>query len=216
MPARFDSDLLSRATLSLDAGPSWNAFGRGQPEETVPEPQSPEPVGKPGGPRVRQRVPGATLHATAPTTRPVDATGADPAAARALVEAFQAGVRRAELHVAPGLDGASTRTASDPTASAGAAVVDLGTTVDLPSTPGGAGPTVPRGGGSTDAAPERPRLSRRVPGANLTAIPVCQPPSTHLGDPAEVRDLISEFEAGVARALREVSPDHRNEEGSSR
>ncbi|RAO60097.1 hypothetical protein PSN01_02369 [Micromonospora saelicesensis] len=118
--------------------------------------------------------------------------------------------------MAPGLDGTTARTASDPTASAGAAVVDLGTTVDLPSTPGGAGPTVPRGGGSTDAAPERPRLSRRVPGANLTATPVCQPPSTHLGDPAEVRDLISEFEAGVARALREVSPDHRNEEGSSR
>ncbi|WP_433313739.1 nitrate- and nitrite sensing domain-containing protein [Micromonospora sp. CA-269861] len=210
-PARFDSDLLSRATRSLDAGPSWNAFGQGQPKPAVPEPQSPEPSGKPAGPRVRQRVPGATLHATAATTRPVDATGADPAAARALVEAFQLGVRRAELQVAPnGLDGAAR------TASAGTAVVDQGSTVDLPSTPGGAGPTVPRGGGSTDAAPERPRLSRRVPGANLTAIPACQPPSTHLGDPAEVRDLINEFEAGVARALREVSPDHRNEEGSSR
>ncbi|MET8356705.1 sensor histidine kinase [Micromonospora sp. NPDC005171] len=216
VPARFDSDLLSRATRSLDAGPSWNAFGQGQPEPAAPEPPSPEPAGKPAGPRVRQRVPGATLHATAATTRPVDATGADPAAARALVEAFQAGVRRAELQVAPGLDAASTRAASDPSASAGTAVVDPDTTVDLPSTPGGAGPTVPHGGGSTDAAPERPRLSRRVPGANLTATPACQPPSTHLGDPAEVRDLVSEFEAGVARALREVSPDHRNEEGSSR
>ncbi|MET8088897.1 nitrate- and nitrite sensing domain-containing protein [Micromonospora sp. NPDC005220] len=216
VPARFDSDLLSRATRSLDAGPSWNAFGQGQPEQAAPEPPSPEPAGKPAGPRVRQRVPGATLHATAAATRPVDATGADPAAARALVEAFQAGVRRAELQVTPGLDGASARTANDPPAGAGAAVMDPDTTVDLPSTPGGAGPTVPGGGGSTDAAPGRPRLSRRVPGANLTAIPACQPPSTHLGDPAEVRDLINEFEAGVARALREVSPDHRNEEGSSR
>ncbi|MBG6100989.1 signal transduction histidine kinase [Micromonospora vinacea] len=216
VPARFDSDLLSRATRSLDAGPSWNAFGQGQPEQAAPEPPSPEPAGKPAGPRVRQRVPGATLHATAATTRPVDATGADPAAARALVEAFQAGVRRAELHGAPGLGGAPARTANDPSAGAGAAVMDPGMTVDLPSTPGGTGPTVPDGGGSTDVAPERPRLSRRVPGANLTAIPACQPPSTHLGDPAEVRDLISEFEAGVARALREVSPDHRNEEGSSR
>ncbi|MEU8421613.1 nitrate- and nitrite sensing domain-containing protein [Micromonospora sp. NPDC048835] len=209
-PARFDSDLLSRATRSLDAGPSWNAFGRIQPEQVVAETPSPEPAGKPAGPRVRQRVPGATLQATAAPTRPVDATGADPAEALALVEAFQAGVRRAELQVAPGLDSASTRTTSS-----GAAGVDLGT-LDLPSTPGGAGPAVPRGGGSTDAAAEQPRLSRRVPGANLTAIPACQPPSTHLGDPAEVRDLISEFEAGVARALREVSPDHRNEEGSSR
>ncbi|MEU7848829.1 nitrate- and nitrite sensing domain-containing protein [Micromonospora parva] len=216
VPARFDSDLLSRATRSLDAGPSWNAFGRGQPEETVPEPQSPEQADKPATPRVRQRVPGATLHTTAAPSRPVDATGADPAAARALVEAFQAGVRRAELHGAPVADSAPARTTSDPSARAGAAVVDPDTTADLPSTPGGAGPTVPGGGGSAAAAAERPRLSRRVPGANLTAVPACQPPSTHLGDPAEVRDLISEFEAGVARALREVSPDHRNEEGSSR
>jgi signal transduction histidine kinase len=203
-PARFDSDLLSRATRSLDAGPSWNAFGRGQPEQPDPEPETSEPAGRPTGPRVRQRVPGASLHATAAPTRPVDATGADPAAARALVEAFQAGVRRAELHVAPGLGGSS--------AGVGAAVGNPSVTVDLPSTPGGAGPSVTGGDGTS----ERPRLSRRVPGANLTAIPVCQPPSTHLGDPAEVRDLISEFEAGVARALREVSPDHRNEEGSSR
>ncbi|MEU8017443.1 nitrate- and nitrite sensing domain-containing protein [Micromonospora parva] len=216
VPARFDSDLLSRATRSLDAGPSWNAFGRGQPEETVPEPQSPEQADKPATPRVRQRVPGATLHTTASPSRPVDATGADPAAARALVEAFQAGVRRAELHGAPVADSAPARTTSDPSVRAGAAVVDPDTTADLPSTPGGAGPTVPGGGGSAAAAAERPRLSRRVPGANLTAVPACQPPSTHLGDPAEVRDLISEFEAGVARALREVSPDHRNEEGSSR
>ncbi|GAB3951787.1 hypothetical protein GCM10027614_54330 [Micromonospora vulcania] len=62
----------------------------------------------------------------------------------------------------------------------------------------------------------RPRLSRRVPGANLTVAPPGQPASPHLGDPAEVRDLITEYEAGVARALREVSPDRRNEEGSSR
>ncbi|MEV1318533.1 nitrate- and nitrite sensing domain-containing protein [Micromonospora arborensis] len=186
-PARFDSDLLSRATRSLEAGPSWNAFGPGQPEQAAPAPQDPEPSGSPAGPRVRQRVPGASLHAATPPVRPVDATGADPAAARALVEAFQAGVRRAELN-----------------------------TVDLPSTPGGIGPLVANGAGVADATAGRPRLIRRVPGANLAAVPACQPLSTHLGDPAEVRDLISEFEAGVARALREVSPDRRNEEGSSR
>ncbi|GGO12133.1 sensor histidine kinase [Micromonospora parathelypteridis] len=186
-PARFDSDLLSRATRSLEASPSWNAFGSGQPEQAVPTPQAPEPSGSPAGPRVRQRVPGASLHAAAPPIRPVDATGADPAAARALVEAFQAGVRRAELN-----------------------------TADLPSTPGGGGPLVAGSAGLAAATPDRPRLIRRVPGANLAAVPACQPLSTHLGDPAEVRNLISEFEAGVARALREVSPDRRNEEGSSR
>lgn len=198
-PARFDSDLLSRATRSLEAGPSWNAFGPDQTEQVAPPPpQAPEPSGTPAGPRVRQRVPGASLHATAAPTRPVDATGADPAAARALVEAFQAGVRRAE------------------SAGVRSTLTDPSVTVDLPSTPGGAGPRVTDNADPSDGMSGRPRLSRRVPGANLTAIPACQPPSTHLGDPAEVRDQISEFEEGVARALREIGPDHRNEEGSSR
>ncbi|MET7706583.1 nitrate- and nitrite sensing domain-containing protein [Micromonospora sp. NPDC005413] len=218
-PARFDSDLLSRATRSLGAGPSWNAFGGGQPEQAVSTPPDPEPSatpGKPATPRVRQRVPGASLHATAAPTRPVDATGADPAAARALVEAFQAGVRRAELQVAPGRDGRSMGTATDPTADVGSAGVDPSVTVDLPTTPGGVGLAVAGAGDPAEAGPSQPRLSRRVPGANLTVVPACQPLSTHLGDPAEVRNLIKEFEAGVARALREVSPDRRNEEGSSR
>jgi hypothetical protein len=57
-----------------------------------------------------------------------------------------------------------------------------------------------------------------VPGANLAVAPPQAPvTSQHPGDPAEVRNLITEFEAGVARALREVGPDHhRHEEGSSR
>ncbi|TNH25931.1 sensor histidine kinase [Micromonospora orduensis] len=163
-----DSDLLSRATRSLESGPSWDAFGTGtdQSEPAAPASPRPEPSGAPTNPRIRQRVPGASLTATAAPTGPVDATTADPAAARALVEAFQSGVRRAQRN----------------------------------------GPT----------APDRPLLNRRVPGANLTVTPPCPPASTHLGDPAEVRQLITEFEAGVARALREVSPDRRNEEGSSR
>ncbi|MGC5019926.1 sensor histidine kinase [Micromonospora sp. DT47] len=129
-----------------------------------------------GAPAIRQRVPGASLPQPDPPTGPVDATGADPEAARALVDQFQSGVRRAEQ--------------SRP----GGRTVDLG------------------------ATPDRPRLSRRVPGANLTVAPP-RPVTTsqHPGDPAQVRNLITEFEAGVARALREVSPDHRHdEEGSSR
>ncbi|MET8838454.1 hypothetical protein ABZV78_31765, partial [Micromonospora sp. NPDC004540] len=114
-----------------------------------------------------QRVPGASL----PPAGPVAGAPADPATVRALVEAFQDGVRRAEDDAAP------------------------------------ATPT-----------PGRPRLSRRVPGANLAVSPVATAPpaSPHPGDPAEVRDLITEFEAGVARALREVSPDRRYEEDPSR
>ncbi|MEV4823702.1 nitrate- and nitrite sensing domain-containing protein [Micromonospora sp. NPDC049274] len=239
-PAGFDTDLLSRATRSLESGQSWDAFGAREPVDTgvpVATAQAPATVvdspataaatpttatpttaaGAASGPRVRQRVPGASLPASAAPARPVDATGADPDAARALVEAFQSGVRRAELSVPPvagrPVGSWSMRPATEPATSAGPTVADPGATVDLPATPGGLGPTVADTAGVTRG---RPRLSRRVPGANLTVSPPCQPPSTHLGDPAEVRDLITEFEAGVARALLEVSPDRRNEEGSSR
>ncbi|SCG53622.1 sensor histidine kinase [Micromonospora inositola] len=75
-----------------------------------------------------------------------------------------------------------------------------------------------RSAAPVEPTPVRPRLSRRVPGANLAVAPSQAPvASQHPGDPAEVRHLITEFEAGVARALREVGPDHhRHEEGSSR
>ncbi|NHO84648.1 nitrate- and nitrite sensing domain-containing protein [Micromonospora sp. CMU55-4] len=146
-------------------------------------PAGPEPVGPPTGrpgtrSPIRQRVPGANLPAPAPTTPAAPATGgpligvpADPASVRALVEAFQDGVRRAEGHI----------------------------TLVPPAT-------------------ERPRLSRRVPGANLADTPVqsTPPASSDPGDPVEVRNLVNEFEAGVARALREVSPDRHYEEDPSR
>ncbi|MGC4853235.1 nitrate- and nitrite sensing domain-containing protein [Micromonospora sp. DT4] len=225
-PAGFDTDLLSRATRSLESGESWDAFGAREAADpattahTTPQPapvaQSTATAGVSAGPRVRQRVPGASLPAAAAPTRPVDATSADPDAARALVEAFQSGVRRAESSVAPAAGRPvgqwSMRTVTDPPASAGHTVADPGATVDLPATPGGLGPAVADTGGTT---PSRPRLSRRVPGANLKVSPPHQPASPQLGDPTEVRTLITEFEAGVARALREVSPDRRNEEGSS-
>ncbi|MET8281202.1 nitrate- and nitrite sensing domain-containing protein [Micromonospora sp. NPDC005174] len=226
-PAGFDTDLLSRATRSLESGESWDAFGAREsadPATTAPTTPQPAPVGQstaPAGasatPRVRQRVPGASLPATAAPTRPVDATSADPDAARALVEAFQSGVRRAESSVAPAAgrpaEHWSMRTVTEPPASAGHTAADPSATVDLPATPGGLGPAVADTGGT---AHSRPRLSRRVPGANLTVSPPHRPASPQLGDPTEVRALITEFEAGVARALREVSPDRRNEEGSSR
>ncbi|MBY8873083.1 nitrate- and nitrite sensing domain-containing protein [Micromonospora sp. PLK6-60] len=130
-----------------------------------------------GGRPPSRRVPGASLSPARPATPPADVAGADPAAARALVEEFQSGVRRAERH----------RPGSWPPPAEPVAV----------------------------ASRDRPRLSRRVPGANLTVTPPAPPPgSTGPGDPSEVRALITEFEAGVARALREVSPDRRNEEGS--
>ncbi|MEH1092397.1 sensor histidine kinase [Micromonospora sp. CPCC 205739] len=147
------------------------------PVPAAPAPSLFPPAGPPswppapaGAPAIRQRVPGATLPPAAPAVGPVDATSADPEAARALVEQFQSGVRRAEQ-----------------------------------SRP--AGPA---------ATPDRPRLSRRVPGANLTVAPPQQAPASRPPqDPTEVRELITEFEAGVARALREVNTDHRHDEEES-
>jgi hypothetical protein len=81
------------------------------------------------------------------------------------------------------------------------------------ASPAGTGPA---------AAP--PQLNRRVPGANLS-IPA---PATPLGqappniatatpdDPDRVRELIMQFESGVARALNEVRADNRHEEGTPR
>ncbi|MEU8370041.1 histidine kinase, partial [Micromonospora tulbaghiae] len=156
------------------------------PPPAVAAPTGPNPVGPPAGrpgtrSPIRQRVPGANLPAAPPappagpagpaTGGPLIGVPADPSSVRALVEAFQDGVRRAE--------------------------------------------------GDVDHAPpaaERPRLSRRVPGANLSVAPAqsVPPTSSDPGDPVEVRNRISEFEAGVARALREVSTDRRYEEDPSR
>ncbi|MFI9641643.1 nitrate- and nitrite sensing domain-containing protein [Micromonospora sp. NPDC051925] len=165
LPAHSGTVLPARGTAAVvpvDAGPSRAA---------VPQP-TPLPAGQPAPlPGIRQRVPGASLPRTTSIVGPVDATHADPAAARALVEQFQSGVHRAEA-----------------------------------ARPAAAHPV----------EPAAPRLTRRIPGANLTVSPPRQPPSQHPGDPGEVRDLINAFETGVARALREVRPDRRTEEGTTR
>ncbi|MFC0098268.1 nitrate- and nitrite sensing domain-containing protein [Micromonospora marina] len=168
----------TRPVLAPSTGPAL-----APPPPAVPAPTGPNPAGPPAGrpgtrSPIRQRVPGANLPAAPPAGPAGPATGgpligvpADPSSVRALVEAFQDGVRRAE--------------------------------------------------GDVDQAPpvaERPRLSRRVPGANLSVSPAqsVPPTSSDPGDPVEVRNRISEFEAGVARALREVSTDRRYEEDPSR
>ncbi|KIR62794.1 sensor histidine kinase [Micromonospora haikouensis] len=161
---------------------------------------APQPGGTArGASGIRQRVPGASLPHTSPVVGPVDATTADPAAARALVEEFEAGVRRAELHPP-----AAPPTTARPT------VAPPVPTRPTAAPPAAAGPA---------AAPlltDPPRLTRRVPGANLAVPPPRPAPPSDPGDPGEVRDLINQFEAGVARALREARPDRRYEEGSTR
>ncbi|MFI6161937.1 nitrate- and nitrite sensing domain-containing protein [Micromonospora haikouensis] len=154
---------------------------------------------------IRQRVPGASLPHTSPVVGPVDATTADPAAARALVEEFEAGVRRAELHPP-----ATPHPATAPPAPARPAAAPPVSARPMAAPPVAAAPA---------AAPllaDPPRLTRRVPGANLAVPPPRPAPPSDPGDPGEVRDLINQFEAGVARALREARPDRRYEEGSTR
>ncbi|WJK40321.1 nitrate- and nitrite sensing domain-containing protein [Solwaraspora sp. WMMA2056] len=116
---RFDPAALHRATTSLDTGTPWNAFGTAAPGSSgapggadsdqatgaagpagsVPaatEPAESAPAGR--GP-LRQRVPGAQ-HPVGTGPAAVSDTPTDPGAARALLEEFEAGVRRAQQQVA--------------------------------------------------------------------------------------------------------------------
>ncbi|GIJ75661.1 Signal transduction histidine kinase [Micromonospora phaseoli] len=109
----FDHRLLSRATESIELAESWDAFATSleaapstdaEPAtatgfEPVSQVSTAPPAPMPG---VRQRVPGASLPRTAPRVGPVDATDADPVAARTAVEEFESGVRRAEQSQAGG------------------------------------------------------------------------------------------------------------------
>ncbi|MFY1625304.1 nitrate- and nitrite sensing domain-containing protein [Micromonospora sp. WMMD735] len=165
-------------------------------QTTTPTTGRPAPL-----PGIRQRVPGASLPRTAPVVGPVDGSRADPEAARALVEQFQSGVHRAEQAGPAAASVAARPAATRPTAAQPAA------TPSSAARPPAA---------QSSAAPAVPRLTRRVPGANLAVSPPRQAPSENPGDPGEVRDLINAFETGVARALREVRTDHRTEEGTTR
>ncbi|MEH1128709.1 sensor histidine kinase [Micromonospora sp. CPCC 206061] len=137
---------------------------------------SPTPPSLPAG--LRQRVPGAQLpegvSIAPPAAAPPAPSGEAAASARALVEEFEAGVRRAQA--------ANVDTTEKP------AVIE-----------------------QPEPGP-RPSLTRRVPGATL---PASLPPSRSAQalpdqwspDPEAARDLIEEFESGVARALQE-GPQH--------
>ncbi|GIJ07467.1 nitrate- and nitrite sensing domain-containing protein [Micromonospora andamanensis] len=121
VPAGFNPTLLTRATESMELTESWDAFatapetaGKTGAEPAVPAgidaatvtvPQAAPTSAAPPAPMpgIRQRVPGASLPRTAPKVGPVDAAGADPNAARAAVEAFESGVRRAEQSQADAL-----------------------------------------------------------------------------------------------------------------
>ncbi|MFY1689510.1 nitrate- and nitrite sensing domain-containing protein [Plantactinospora sp. WMMB782] len=212
----------------------------------------PGPATSGPGTGLRQRVPGAQLPDTTSRSRP-EPTPADPSVVRALIEEFEAGVRRAqrEQQARPDRpdappDGSPARPGPAGTGPAqprhgGSGPAPTGSDPSDPP-PGGtpaerhgqhpeggtlgpAGSTSrPNGSGMSPAATGAPpRLNRRVPGANLSV----PPPTTPLGqapaaatagpdDPDKVRELMTQFESGVARALSEVRTEHRHEEGTPR
>ncbi len=72
---------------------------------------------------------------------------------------------------------------------------------------------MPWAGRDTDPGAGAGTLTRRVPGATtLHDQPVPQSRQPRSMDPAEARDLIEQFEFGVAQALREVGPDRDEED----
>ncbi|MFK3985040.1 nitrate- and nitrite sensing domain-containing protein [Micromonospora sp. NPDC050397] len=217
----FDAALLDRASRSLAAGEPWNAFagptsatdptgattggnevadGPGLPTGEVTAASAtggPDDTANAKALGLRQRVPGAQLPANSGPNGTGRGTGrnggpqpADPSVVRALIEEFEAGVRRAHRQqpATPPATGAAARTVTPEVAPVGVAPV---------------------------------QLTRRVPGSNLDMPGPSvrrdrHRPNSRPDDPDAVRDLVTQFEAGVARALSEVRTDHRHEEETPR
>ncbi|MEO3928202.1 nitrate- and nitrite sensing domain-containing protein [Micromonosporaceae bacterium B7E4] len=207
---------------------------------------SPGPASSGPGTGLRQRVPGAQLPNTTSRTRP-EPTPADPSVVRALIEEFEAGVRRAQREqqsrpAGPDLGPEQVGTGSgEPRQGAAPRPAADGPEGPDRRSPGATPPewTGPRPEGgnlgpagsasrpngiaaATPAATDAPpRLNRRVPGANLSiplpTTPLGQAPAiAGPGDPDKVRELMMQFESGVARALSEVRTEQRHEEGTPR
>ncbi|MEU6078236.1 nitrate- and nitrite sensing domain-containing protein [Micromonospora sp. NPDC047074] len=199
-PSGFDAALLSRASRTMESGQSWNAFDAGaEPADAAPEVAAAPVAGRPPrGPGPAAAFPGTAGPAgSAPTDirRRVPGAALRPAGPPAPTPA-------GPPTVGP-VRGPVEGVVADPAAArALVEAVESGVRrAELGRPPAGPAPS---------------RLTRRVPGANLTVAPARQAGSPPPEDPEEVRDLLTEFEAGVARAQREVSQVRRYEEGTSR
>jgi len=98
----FDADALARANHSIETGGHWNAFV--PPQRRQPVDPTLVTAGPPvAAPPLRQRVPGAQLPSdpapwpTSPAPPPPPPAAQDATAVQALVDGFEAGVRRAQL-----------------------------------------------------------------------------------------------------------------------
>ncbi|MDQ7907217.1 nitrate- and nitrite sensing domain-containing protein [Phytohabitans sp. ZYX-F-186] len=179
----FNVLALDRATRTIGSGRTWNAFAPRPATPPVPvmepAPAAPPAAAPPTAPThsgLRQRVPGAQLpEGTAAVAERAPApTGVDAATARALVEEFEAGVRRAESIVA---DRAVVHSEVPP--------------VIAPPAPGPRAPLSRRVPGAT------------LPADFPVQPPPQVLPDQWSPDPEAARDSLEQFESGVARALQQ-------------
>jgi signal transduction histidine kinase len=199
----FSDPAFDRASRMLRAGQPWNAFapqprsapdrertgtnGRGSGHPAA-EPENRADPEERAGDRLKQRVPGAQLPPRGTVRRSAPPPGPpDPAEARALVEQFEAGVKFAERQVR----------AADP----------------VPTSPAPAAAT-PAPTAAPAGAPSGSSLRRRRPGVALdgTATATESPASGQRLDADEARELVQQFESGVARAIQQIgaTPTKRN------
>lgn len=192
-------DVVARVKDAMHDPLTWNGFevvrrlpaapphqGAPAPAFREPPPAAQRPYNPASAPvsGLRQRVPGAQLPVETTAAVPAPAPAAvDPAAAQDLVEAFESGVRRAQA--AAGRLAAPSAFASAP---------------------------VPVPAARPDDAEIR-SLNRRVPGATLSSLELSPhraigPPAAEQ-DPDEARNLVEQFESGVARALQDTPQRNR-------
>lgn len=226
-----EGEALLRLSEVMDSG-SWNGFAISRRQAIAPA--APMAAALPPAPKVaatarvgsavaaprsvsglRQRVPGAQLVPADPPPRQLSSPSAEPGrhdaiAAQSLVEQFESGVQRA--HATPAASASSALTV--PTAPAAWPVPPVPPAAPVRQVT----PTQP-------PPPDRPdvaaSLKRRVPGATLDgeSLPPRRPPdepgvlaAPTAESPDEVRQLVQQFEFGVARARTDSGPVHQSRE----
>lgn len=194
---------LQEATEAMRDWRPWNAFEAGSralpAPATPPAPAAPPaapPVGATSPSGLRRRVPGRQLPTGPERIVPqAPPTPGDAHAARDMIEQFEAGVRLASEHT-----GAAFAPAPPPSAP-----------------PAGPAPA-PAPAPAVPVPTQRP-LRRRTPGAALNGMDrPARPPAADatVHDPDTVRNLVEQFETGVARALRDAPTGTDTPEGSPR
>ncbi|MBW6438320.1 HAMP domain-containing protein [Actinoplanes hulinensis] len=188
------------------------------PAPVSPAPYTPEPVAAPSVHReepaaapLRRRVPGSQLPAAEDTTvqrMAVPTTQDDALAARAMFDAFEAGVSRAHGDIS---DTSVSMQAPD----LSAPVWDTPAPAwEEPAPAAWEPPPAPVAPPAPPSSNGGPQLTRRVPGATLPLDEMRQPitpPAPTTLDPEAARALMDQFEYGVALALNESQPQHEGQ-----